>query len=235
MTTSRVLTVPSHRRTWRTMLLSGTPVPRLAGAEPANSYRIGDEAVVLPSPPTDFTLTVPDTTLSHGQSAEVLTRLPQGPTLYWEISTGCPTTVAAGDLYLRTGSAGVDGVNPAPEEVDHYIQTPVDITFLGDGADGNPVVQPAVAVPVLIATDAGGHAVEPLLYSAELHCGVAASDMVPGSLTELEEGRTYRGAVLGCVRNDGSGASRRPDGVRFLFHAEGSDLDPLHGGRIVWR
>lgn len=233
MTMSRVVTVPSARRTWRTLLLSGAAVPRLAGAQPADGYQIGDEAVVLPNPPADFALTVPGTTLAHGQSAEVLTRLPQGPTLYWEISTGCPRTVAPEDTDL--GNVFGAGVNPAPDEVDHYILTPYDITFLGDGGDGNPVLQSAVAVPVLIATDAAGNAVDPLLYSAELHGGVDQADMVPGDLDKLVEGGTYRGAVLGCVRNDGSGAARKPAGVRFLFQAEGSDLDPLHTGRVVWR
>ncbi|MDN6705431.1 hypothetical protein [Corynebacterium glyciniphilum] len=233
MTMSRVVTVPSARRTWCTLLLSGAAVPRLAGAQPADGYQIGDEAVVLPNPPADFALTVPGTNLAHGQSAEVLTRLPQGPTLYWEISTGCPRTVAPEDTDL--GSVFGVGVNPAPDEVDHYILTPYDITFLGDGGDGNPVLQSAVAVPVLIATDATGNAVDPLLYSAELHGGIDPADMVPGDLHKLVEGRTYRGAVLGCVRNDGSGAARKPAGVRFLFQAEGSDLDPLHTGRVVWR
>ncbi|MGP9761020.1 hypothetical protein [Corynebacterium sp. AOP12-C2-36] len=233
MTTSRVVTVPSARRTWRTMLNTGAAVPRLACAKPCDGYQVGDEAVVLPGPPADFELTLPDSTLTHGQTAEVLTRLPHGPTLYWEIATGCSHTVPPEDLDL--GRSFAVGVNPAPEEVDHYILTPYEITFLGDGGDGNPVVQPAVAVPVLIATDADGNAVEPLLYSAELHCGVEPSDMVPGVLDELVEGRTYRGAVLGCVRKDGSGAARKPVGVRFLFQAEGSDLDPLHGGRVVWR
>ncbi|WP_420099312.1 hypothetical protein [Corynebacterium sp.] len=233
MTMSRVVTVPSARRTWRTLLLSGAAVPRLAGAHPADGYQIGDEAVVLPQPPSDFVLTVPGTTLTHGQAAEVLTRLPHGPTLYWEIATGCSRSIAPDDLELgRTFGAGV---NPAPEEVDHYVLTPYDITFLGDGGDGNPMVEPTVAVPVLIATNAVGDAVDPLLYSAELHCGVDPADMVPGTLGDLVEGMTYRGAVLGCVRNDGSGAARKPDGVRFLFQAEGSDLEPLHGGRVVWR
>lgn len=221
------------------MLLSGAAVPRLAGADQACGYQVGDEAVVLPGPPAGFDLTVPDATLTHGQTAEVLTRLPQGPALYWEITTGCPRKIAAENLDLGLdvdhGRVFGAGVNPARDEVDHYVLTPYDITFLGDGGDGNPVLQPSVAVPVLIATDADGNAVDPLIYSAELHCGIPAEEMVPGALDELVEGRTYRGAVLGCVRNDGSGAARKPSGVRFLFHAEGSDLDPLHGGRVVWR
>lgn len=89
MTMSRVVTVPKYRRTWRTMLLSGAAIPRLASARPDSAYRIGDEAIVLPGPPQDFDLTLPGAELATGQTAEVLTRLPQGPTLYWEITALC--------------------------------------------------------------------------------------------------------------------------------------------------
>ena len=89
MTMSRVVPVPKCRRTWRTMLLSGAAIPRLARTRPDSAYRIGDEAIVLPGPPQDFGLTLPGAELTTGQTAEVLTRLPQGPALYWEITALC--------------------------------------------------------------------------------------------------------------------------------------------------
>lgn len=127
---SRVVTVPKCRRTWRTMLLSGAAIPRLASARPDSAYRIGDEAIVLPGPPQDFNITLPGAELTTGQTAEVLTRLPQGHTLYWEITALCAHR---------------------SELVEGLLEVPYEITFLGAGDDGNPVIQPAVAVPVLTA------------------------------------------------------------------------------------
>ncbi|MGO1949846.1 MAG: hypothetical protein ACTH1D_09440 [Mycobacteriaceae bacterium] len=238
MTMSRVVTVPKSRRTWRTMLLSGAAVPRLATARPETSCFVGDTAVALPNPPSDFDITTPGSVLTTGQTAEVLTRLPQGPTLYWEITAMCARRIAPGDIGL--GRDDRDdlgaGINPAAGEVGHYVLTPYEIEFLGAGDDGNPVVQSAVAVPVLTASDATGRAVNPLIFSAEEHCGIPAADAVPSTVEELAEGRTYRGAVLSYVRADSAGGSDgQPVGVRFIYQAEGAELEPLHGGRVIWR
>ena len=200
MTMSRVVTVPKHRRTWRTMLLSGAAIPRLATARPDSAYRIGDEAIVLPAPPQDFDLTLPGAELTSGQTAEVLTRLPEGPTLYWEITTHCAR---------RTGSSGSSA---------DLLEVPYEITFLAAGDDGNPVVQPAVAAPVLIAAD-----------GASDGAVVAA---VPSRVEELVEGATYRGTVVTGVR---SGCGVGTTGIVFEFQVQGADLDPLHGGRVLWK
>lgn len=243
MTMSRVVTVPKHRRTWRTMLLSGAAVPRLAKAEQDAAYHVGDHAVVLPTPPRDFDLTLPGTVLTTGQTAEVLTRMPQGPTLYWEISTHCARRIPTEDVpadALKADDLG-SGINPRAEDVDHFVCTPYELTFLGAGNDGNPVVQPAVSVPVLTACDASGASVNPLIYSVDTygdshengHADSTNSASVPTNLEQLAEGNVYRGSVFSYVRAGEQGTS--PAGVRFVYQAEGSDLDPLDGGKVIWR
>lgn len=192
MTMSRVVTVPKCRRTWRTMLLSGAAIPRLASARPDSAYRIGDEAIVLPGPPQDFNITLPGAELTTGQTAEVLTRLPQGHTLYWEITALCAHR---------------------SELVEGLLEVPYEITFLGAGDDGNPVIQPAVAVPVLTAAESAESADS--VDSAE---GADAAAEVPSHVEELVEGATYRGTVVTGVR---PGCGVGTTGICFEFQAQG--------------
>ena len=91
MTMSRFVTVPKCRRTWRTMLLSGAAISRLASARPDSAYRIGDEAIVLPGPPQDFDLTPPGCGTHRWADRRGAHPAAAGPTLYWEITALCPS------------------------------------------------------------------------------------------------------------------------------------------------
>ena len=147
---------------------------------------------------------LPGAELTAGQTAEVLTRLPQGPTLYWEITALCAHR---------------------SELVEGLLEVPYEITFLGAGDDGNPVIQPAVAVPVLTAAESAESADSAdsadSVDSAE---GADAAAEVPSHVEELVEGTTYRGTVVTGVR---PGCGVGTTAICFEFQAQGGRPGPV--------
>lgn len=185
--------------------------------------------------PNGVELTPPGTTLSFGETANVVVQGSEDePMSFWAITGEEFYDVSVEEAVANAGGDVVDD----QETIDHFICAPYTLTFLGTEDPAGYENADSTSTPDMGLMGDGNRMANFIFGGGGSDaCGIHDSETAPTNISELEVGREYRGVVLSFVEKEADDEGVEPTTLNMDYRVETVPelIDGNEIKKVLWK